>query len=73
MRLTEIYIYEEFQNKFIVFYKHTYAKTDNASLYVSIRQNSNRKQHCKIVEKRIFYLVTVSTIPWVQNIWTSSN
>ena len=34
----------------LLFCKHTYAKTDNASLFISIRQNSNLKQQCKKVK-----------------------
>ena len=34
----------------LLFCKHTYAKTDNASFFISIRQNSNLKQQCKNVK-----------------------
>ena len=35
------------------FYKRTYARTGNATFFMSIRRNSNLKQQCNNVKKDI--------------------
>ena len=55
----DVYISRILTQVYNFFNKHTYAKTDNASFFMSIRQNSNLKQQCKKVKTLGFKFMDV--------------